>query len=142
LTKPEIEAVLDWLQTHANEPWIYPMACFAGHTGARRSELIRSQRPDWDFGVTPATVEIRERKRVRGTRSTRRSPVSPRLESAMKQWFLVHPGGLCTFARTGRTKYSYKVRQGPAPVTKGEATNYLRHALTGSGWEMIRGWHT
>ena len=45
----------------AQHPFIYPMFVFAAHTGARRSEILRSQVDDFDF--QSRTVQIREKKR-------------------------------------------------------------------------------
>src|SRR5262249_37883129 len=68
----EIAELLEHVSTQARHPWIYPLACMAGHTGARRSELIRMQVADMDFAG--GSVTIREKKRVKGKRSTRRAP--------------------------------------------------------------------
>ena len=74
----EIAELLEHVRSHARHPWIYPLACMAGHTGARRSELIRMQVADVDFAG--GSVTIREKKRVKGKRSTRRAPLTPLLE--------------------------------------------------------------
>ena len=39
----EIDEVLDHLKQHSEYDFLYPMAVLAAHTGARRSELVRSQ---------------------------------------------------------------------------------------------------
>src|SRR5262249_55629733 len=41
LTKPEVEELLTFVKENAAHDWIYPLFCFACHTGARRSEMIR-----------------------------------------------------------------------------------------------------
>ncbi|HZZ79772.1 MAG TPA: site-specific integrase, partial [Gemmataceae bacterium] len=41
LTVPEIADLLGFIKQKATMPWLYPLACFAAHTGARRSEMIR-----------------------------------------------------------------------------------------------------
>ncbi len=41
LTLPEVAELLSELRKSGTLPWVYPMACFAAHTGARRSELLR-----------------------------------------------------------------------------------------------------
>ena len=60
--------------------------CFrlAAHTGARRSEIVSSLKTDFDF--EGRFVLIREKKRVRGRRTTRAVPLSPRLAEVMKGW--------------------------------------------------------
>src|SRR5262249_54274374 len=40
LTLPELTELLAFMKDKAAHPWIYPMACFAAHTGARRSEML------------------------------------------------------------------------------------------------------
>ena len=60
----EIGQLLAVVKERAAYPWIYPLACMAAHTGARRSELARMQITDVDFGG--GTVTIREKKRVKG----------------------------------------------------------------------------
>ena len=49
LTLPEVEEVLARVKEKATNPFIYPMFVMAAHTGARRSELIRSQIDGVDF---------------------------------------------------------------------------------------------
>lgn len=56
----EIEELLDWLKKHS-EPWFYAFIVMAAHTGARRSEINRSEKQDWDF--KGQTVAVREKKR-------------------------------------------------------------------------------
>ncbi len=64
LRPEEIAELLEHVRSHARHPWIYPLACMAGHTGARRSELIRMLAPDVDFAG--GSLIIREKKRVKG----------------------------------------------------------------------------
>ena len=64
LTLPEIEELLAHVRESTNLPWVYPMVCFAAHTGARRRELLRVQIADVDF--TGKAVLIHERKRAPG----------------------------------------------------------------------------
>jgi integrase len=79
LTLPEIAELLAYVREHAAHPFIYPMFCFAAHTGARRSEIMRAQVLDID--LAGKTVLIREKKRKRGTRSHRRVPLTPFLRA-------------------------------------------------------------
>ncbi|HRX82162.1 MAG TPA: hypothetical protein P5307_24015 [Pirellulaceae bacterium] len=67
LTLDEIDELLKHVKETARQPFIYPMFVMAAHTGARRSEMLRSQTTDFNGD----TVTIRERKRVRGKQSTR-----------------------------------------------------------------------
>src|ERR1700719_4626387 len=75
LTLAEIGDLLAFVKENAAHPWIYPAVCFAAHTGARRSEILRVKTFDVDF--TGETVIIHEKKRARGRRTTRRAPLSP-----------------------------------------------------------------
>ena len=164
----EIAELLEHVRTHARHPWIYPLACMAGHTGARRSELIRMQASDVDFAG--GSVIIREKKRVKGKRSTRRAPLTPLLQEALTAWLAVHPGGPTLFCQSGEVARSKKrsrttghqngkgrattlkgrmatVTQreeppGPEPLTVGECHDHFKRTLAGSKWEVVRGLHT
>jgi len=58
------------------------MVCFAAHTGARRSELLRVEIADIDF--EDKAVLINEKKRARGKRTPRRVPLAPVLAGVLK----------------------------------------------------------
>ncbi len=91
LTLPEIEELLAQVKGSARQPWVYPLFVFAAQTGARRSEMIRAQVADVDF--EGGTVLIREKKRARGQRTTRRVPLSSHLAEVLREWLEIHPGG-------------------------------------------------
>jgi integrase len=112
------------------------MVAMAAHTGARRSELIRSRVSDFQND----TVTIRELKRVKGKNSTRRVPVSSLLRIAMDEWFTIHAGGQYTFCM-GPVARSRTRRGEPTPVTRDQAHDHLKRTLAGSKWEKLRGWH-
>ena len=63
LSMPQVEALLKDVKRFAAFPFIHPMFCFAAYTGARRSEMIRSQIGDIDF--ENKVITLRETKRVR-----------------------------------------------------------------------------
>ena len=67
------------------------MAATAAFTGARRSELLRMLVADADLAA--GVITIREKKRVKGRRSTRTAPITPRLASVLKEWLPVKPDG-------------------------------------------------
>ncbi len=105
------------------------MVVMAAHTGARRSELIRSQVADFQDDI----VVINERKRTKGKQTTRRVPLSTRLRRVMKQWFSEHPGGQYTF---------YQEKDGaPIPPTKDQVHDHMKRVLAQSKWKRLRGWH-
>ena len=136
LSRDEIDELLKHVRENALHDFIYPMFVMAAHTGARRSELIRSQLVDFgsDF------VTIREKKRRRGKLSTRRVPMSPSLATAIKEWEGVHPGGSSTFCLTD-IMYSSKTRERAMPITPSEANKHFNRVLLNSKWTVIPGWH-
>lgn len=168
LRPAEIAELLEHVRKEARHPWIYPLACMAGHTGARRSELIRMQVADVDFAG--GSVIIREKKRVKGKRSTRRAPLTPLLREALTAWLAGHPGGPTLFCQSGEVAHSKKrsrttghqngkgrattlkgriasVKEreeapGPEPLTAGECHDHFKRTLAASKWEVVRGLHT
>lgn len=139
LTRDEIDAVLDFVQENALYEFIHPMIMTAAHTGARRSELIRSQIEDIDF--TTGLFHIRERKRVKGSITMRTIPLSPELKDVLKQWIKKHPGGRFTFCHGQQVVRSCKDRTNHIGLTVNEATHHFNRTLNDSKWEKINGWH-
>ncbi|MDB5345997.1 MAG: site-specific recombinase XerD [Schlesneria sp.] len=166
LTVTELDEMLQHVKISASRPFLYPMVCFAAHTGARRSEIIRTQLTDVDF--KGRVVTIHEKKRVRGKATTRRVPMSPFLIGALEDWLKVHPGGPYLFVQQAIVERSrtrspttghkgqktrskspteraanVKVRQShPAgPITPTEAHDHLRRTLAESKWSVLKGWH-
>lgn len=139
LTLPEIAELLEFVKANARHDWIYPMFCFAAHTGARRSEILRSRISDFDFQA--GSVLIREQKRVKGRRTSRRVPLSGFLAGVMQQWFAAHPGGLYSICQPLKVFRSKKRRTDYAPVTKDESTYHFNATLEGGEWGVVPGWH-
>jgi integrase len=166
LTLPEITELLKHVREAGTLPWVYPMVCFAAHTGARRSELLRARVVDLD--IENKTVLIHEKKRMRGKRTTRRVPLSGFLVAVLKDWLTSHPGGphlFCNGAVVARSKKRSRTtghvgertrpgtlgerlaavkereRPGVGPITEDEAHDHLRRSLRGSRWSVIKGWH-
>lgn len=166
LQLPEVEALLQHVKATATHRWVYPLFCFAAHTGARRSELLRALITDVDF--TGGTVLIRERKRAHDRRTTRRVPLTPFLADVLRDWLAAHPGGrhlFCHAGEVGRSKKRSKTtghkgestrasslkgrlaavtvreRPGSSALTRSEATDHFKRVLAGSRWEVLRGWH-
>jgi integrase len=138
LSLEELDELINHVSKTATPPFLYPMFLFAAHTGARRSELIRSEIDDIDF--YSGTVMIRERKRVHGVKSTRLVPLSPLLESALRDWLKSHPGGIHTFCVRDleRSKNRSPV---PCPISPDAVHDHFKRALRGSRFEKLRGWH-
>ncbi|HYV36156.1 MAG TPA: tyrosine-type recombinase/integrase, partial [Gemmataceae bacterium] len=129
LTLPEIEQLLAHVRDTCRHRFIFAMFAFAAHTGARRSELLRSHVDDFDF--TGGMVTIREKKKDRSKDFTFRSvPLSPFLRDVMHDWFKRHPGGQLTICS-----------QSNALLTAQLAAHHFRWALDGSKWEVLKGWH-
>jgi integrase len=166
LQLPEVAELLEHVRKAATHPWIYPLVFFAAHTGARRSELLRCLVSDLDFAG--ATVLVREKKRARGKRTTRRVPLSPALASVLGGWLEVHPGGQFLFCHGGEVARSKKRspttghRNGPgrpsslkgrmatvtarerpdqSALTKDEVRDHFERVVVGSKWEVLKGLH-
>jgi len=166
LTLSEIAELLEFVRKTANHPWIYPMVAFAAHTGARRSEAIRALVGDVDF--ESGTVLVREKKRVKGKRTTRRVPLSPLLARVLRDWLKDHPGGSLLFAvpevversskrsrttghQNGETRPTslkgrlstvrLRERPGIVPLTRDETHDHFERTLRGSKWSVLKGWH-
>ncbi len=170
LDKVQIAECLEHVRTTSDVPFVYPMFVFVAHTGARRSEIIRSRVEDINFEARK--VLIREKKKNRRKTETERYvEMSTLLERVMRDWLEGehHPGGPFTFCQTevvGRSKKRSRTtghqsgpdraktlsgrkatvrerteRPGHAPLTKDEATYYFNRALAGSKWAVVRGFH-
>jgi hypothetical protein len=81
LTADELAELLAHVAARPAPGWVYPMVSAACHTSARRGESLRARSEGLD--QTGGVLTLREEKRVRGTRTTRRVPLSgpPRTES-------------------------------------------------------------
>ncbi len=112
---------------------------FVAHTGARRSEVARSQISDLDFDS--GMITIRELKRLRGMQSTRRVPMTPLLTTSLSEWFENHPGGQLTFAMPEDVCRSRKEREIGSRLFSKELYYHFTRTLKGSKWEVLHGWH-
>jgi integrase len=139
LTVPQVQELLEHVRRQALQPFVFPMFCFAAHTGARRSEVIRSSVDDIDFAGQ--SVLIREKKRGRGRRTHRSVPLSPFLAGVLQEWLARRPGGPDTFSQQLRVCRSKTRRTAFGPITRNEANDHFRRAVQGGRWEKLRGWH-
>ncbi|MDB5307108.1 MAG: site-specific recombinase XerD [Gemmataceae bacterium] len=169
LSTEQIAECLEHVRTTSTIPFIYPMFVFVAHTGARRSEMIRSRVEDIDLAAR--RVCIREKKKDRTKKETERYvEMSPLLERVMRAWLgEQHPGGPHTFCHTEVVARSRKRSQttghqsgagratslrgrqaslrpradrpGHAPLTNNEATHHFKKVLEGSKWAVLRGFH-
>lgn len=99
LTMPEIDACLRDIKEKARLTFMFPMLAVAAFTGARRSEILRLQIGDVDF--TARKISIREKKRCRGRNTTRRVPMSDRLEEVLRNWLQTNAGAIYVFPSRG-----------------------------------------
>jgi integrase len=166
LRPAEVAELLEWVRGKTLHPWIYPAVCFAAHTGARRSEIIRALAADVDFAGD--TVLIREKKRIQGQRTTRCVPLTPFLRGVLEDWLHNHPGGSHLFCQGGTVARSKtrsattghrsekvrpssrkarlaSVRKRPAvaatPITRDQFHDHFTRTLQGSAWDVVRGPH-
>ncbi len=108
LTVSETEEILNYLKENAAYDFLYPMAVLAAHTGARRSELVRSQVCDFDF--TAGTVRIHEKKRVKGRRTTRMVPLSTTLIEVIQGLvFLMKRSSVLVFHESSKSTENEKL---------------------------------
>lgn len=133
LTQTELNEFLSFSKQNAKEAHLYPMLAFAAHTGARRSELIRIRIDDVDLEACSAI--IRERKKARGHRTTRRVPISALLKSVLEGWLKKHPGGQMLFC------WKKPNEEQPTAIHPMMAYEQFRRLVRGSKWEVMRGWH-
>ena len=130
----QVREILEFAKSNVRYSVFHPMLCFAAYTGARRSEIRRSQLDDLDF--ESSTITIREKKRVRGQWSTRRVPMQKELKSVLINWIeSSHPGTNYTFS-------GFRVGiDGPTSITDDQASNFLDSTFRNSRWDVLRGWH-
>lgn len=139
LRDEEIDELLGYVRGAAAHSFIYPMFAFAAYTGARRSEIIRSEVND--FHLEEGYVLIREKKRCRNARTSYRDIVlHPRLKEIITDWFEHHSGGRYTIAVPPGLFHS-KESDLPQPLTASQANNCFGRTLANSRWKVVRGFH-
>jgi len=129
LTLPEVEDVLSIVKDRKGPAYAFPMFAFAAHTGARRSEILRSLVTDFDFEAK--VVLIREKKKDSSKEMTFRSvPITAKLETVMKDWFARHPGGPFSVCTSSGRQISVQL-----------AAKTFDRMLKNSKWSVMPGWH-
>ena len=139
LTTDEITELVEDVRQAARHRWIYPMFMFAAHTGARRSEILRSRVEDIDLAGRLLT--IREKKRVRGRLTTRSVPLSSLLFKVLQKWLDAHPGRGYTFSLGHNLPPGKKPRSTSEPFPCDQAQDHFKRTLAGTKWSNVRGWH-
>jgi integrase len=128
LRTEEVPNLLEWVKVRPVSPWVYPMFCFAAHTGARRSEIVRALPSDVD--LASGVITIREKKRDKSKTTTRRVPLTPFLKDVLADWM----------QRRGKGKTLFCKNDGKQ-ITPREAHNYFQRGLRLSKWAVLKGWH-
>jgi integrase len=129
LREKEVLTFLAYVEKNGKAPWLHPALAIAAFTGARRSEILRSEIKDFDF--TRAVLTLREKKRDHTRRVTFRTvDLHPRLQAIIKTWFAHHPGGKYTVCAEPNTA-----------ITPSEALRTFEATVTDSKWDNLRGWH-
>lgn len=127
LDSKQIEEFLKHAKAKKNFPgWAYPMLAFAAYTGARRSEILRVKPEDVD--IEGQVVTIKEKKRQRGTRTTRRVPIAKKLAAALRPLL--------------KQDRVYLFGDGQEPLSIDQAHRIFKRITRSSKWANIRGWHT
>ena len=101
------------------------MLVIAAHTGARRSELLRAQTED--VNLKTGVVTIREKKRTKGTLTTRRVPTGKLLAEVIKPLLA--------------SKRTYLFGNGDTPLTVDQAKLIFQEIFGKSKWKKLRGFH-
>lgn len=128
LEKQQVREFLAHAKTRATQPGVYAMLAACALTGARRSELCRSDLRDWRLDSGRAILQ--ERKGTHNEQSEREVPIHPELAGILREWFDAHPGGTKAFC-TDRGK----------PISWDMAKNYFSGIVAGSKWDKLKGWH-
>ena len=130
LDATQVNELLAWVSNHRmRSDWLCPLFLFAAHTGARRSELMRSLVEDFNF--TSGLVHIREKKKSKSMHTFRSVDLTPELADAMQCYFQnKHPGGAYAFCKVAGQ-----------PLTERAVQHGFRTVTAKSRWAMLRGFH-
>ena len=136
LNTEEIRDVLRIVKEAATYEYVYPMVAIAAHTGARRSEIMRSRREDVDF--QNGVIMFREKKGSKKNAMTfRRVEMSTLLAETLREWFSSPAAGFT---------FTISLRESPIwasqPVSVDAAQKQLKQTLKNTEWNKIRGFHT
>lgn len=139
LSLEQIEEMLIDIKKSDALPCMYPMIATAAYTGARRSELLRSQLSDVDLQTMMLT--IREKKRVKGKSSTRRVPIAGPLASILTDWLANHPGSNASFCHFGKLPWPKSKGEHHGPIDWRRASHFLNQTIKETKWHVLKGWH-
>jgi integrase len=121
----QVEEFLKHAKAKKREKWVHPMLVCASHTGARRSELLRIRLEDVD--LVGQVITIKEKKRQRGTRTTRRVPITKKLAAALRPLM--------------KDSRVYLFGDGDEPLSIDRAHWTFKRITADSKWAKVRGYH-
>lgn len=108
-------------------PYIYAALCFCAYTGARRSEMFRTQIDD----VSDGWITLREKKRQRDTAvSFRTVPVNDELAPILSEWQFARPCGRYLFCKNNGH-----------PLDDRTSREAFEAVTRGSRWSVLHGYH-
>jgi integrase len=139
LREPEIAKFLDFVQERKAPAWLYPMCVMAAHTGARRSEMLRAELQDLDFET--GIITIREKKRVRGKVTTRRVPISSRLNEALAALPVVNGRLFGKLSVQAVQKAFMRVTGKNTSAAKNAETKARKESKHRTKWSVLKGYH-
>jgi|SRR5579872_4708011 len=127
LKADEVAEFLTFAKAANVRDYLYPMLLTAAHTGARRSEMMRARLEDVD--LKERVLTIREKKRARGTRTTRRIPISKPLAKVLAEQ---------TNFQDGK---DYLFGDGRIELTDGQVHKAFMLLVRESKWKVLKGFH-
>jgi integrase len=133
LCTEEVNEVLEFVRTHkTRSTYFYPLIVFVAHTGARRSEVIRSRVEDLKFDDGKGGhIVIREKKKSKEKETYRRVPMSELLRGVMQDYLQkLHKGGVYTFG-LGENE----------PILGTTVHEAFKWLFRNSKWKVLRGYH-
>ena len=139
LTVEEIDQMLTSAKKHASCNFVVPMLYFVAHTGARRSEILRSRIDD--FNLDNGIVTIREKKKVHSQKLTyRHVQMSDELCEVMADWFAKHPGGQYTICENP-SEIPLGLEEDQQGMSQDKAHYHFDKTLDLASWGFVRGFH-
>ena len=141
LNEEQVLELIEFVAKNAEHDFALPLFAIPAFTGARRSEVIRSQVDDFPLNGGPCWIREKKRKQDRSI-SYRQVPLLPPLKEILEAWLKKHPGSnslICTPPNSMRSRTKSEASE---PLTKDQANDFFQRTLVTSKWKVIRGFHT
>lgn len=137
LDEQQVTEFLHFAEGASNKSYFYPLMMLVAHTGARRSEAIRSKIGDFDF--TNKVVRLREKKKDKTTVTYRNVFMTGALKSVMRKWLDSVDGG---FTRPVMVDGKEVMESGFVfPVDVDPASDEFNRVTAKTKWEHLKGFH-